>query len=243
MPAPQLRETRTPSARRIAAIGGAVLPAFRSTPIGQNCIRPAMSLRFRKRLGLAAYELARGQHSDVCVQRILFQGSGLMQKRMWGSVALFGLVLLISEVSLSGDEKKTDGDKKKEVEFPELPKGAGKIDKDAPKTFTDTKSGLKYRILRKGEGKPPKVTDSVKVNYQGWLDNGKVFDSSYKKKPISFPLNGVIKGWTEGMQLVSQGGMIELEIPSDLGYGARGFPPDIPPKATLHFIVELLEVQ
>lgn len=167
-----------------------------------------------------------------------------MQMRMWGSVALFGLVLLNSEVSLSGDEKKTDGDKKKEVAFPELPKGAGQIDKDAPKTLTDTKSGLKYRILRKGEGKLPKATDSVKVNYQGWLDNGKVFDSSYKRKEsISFGLNQVIKGWTEGMQLVGEGGMIELEIPYDLGYGTRGSPPDIPPKATLHFLVELLEVK
>jgi FKBP-type peptidyl-prolyl cis-trans isomerase len=167
-----------------------------------------------------------------------------MQMRLWGSVALFGLVLLIAEVSVSGEDKKSDGDKKKEVEFPELPKGAGKIDKDAPKTFTDTKSGLKYRILRKGEGKPPKATDSVKVNYQGWLDNGKVFDSSYKRKePISFPLKGVIKGWTEGMQLVNPGGMIELEIPPDLGYGARGAGADVPPNATLHFLVELLEVQ
>ena len=166
-----------------------------------------------------------------------------MCKRFWAGMALFGLVLFTAGVSVS-DEKKESGDKdKKEVEYPELPKGAGKIDKDAPKKFTETKSGLKYRVLRKGEGKPPKATDSVKVNYQGWLDNGKVFDSSYKRKePISFPLNRVIKGWTEGMQLVSKGGMIELEIPSDLGYGARGAPPDIPSNATLHFLVELLEV-
>jgi FKBP-type peptidyl-prolyl cis-trans isomerase len=72
-----------------------------------------------------------------------------------------------------------------------------------------------------------------------------VFDSSYKRnEPIEFPLNGVIPGWTEGMQLVGQGGMIELLIPSDLGYGARGTPGGpIPPNATLHFLVELLEVK
>lgn len=132
----------------------------------------------------------------------------------------------------------------KDVPFPELPKGAGRIDKDAAKTFTETKSGLKYRILREGAGAAPKATNSVRVHYHGWLDNGKVFDSSYRRnEDISFGLNQVIKGWTEGMQLVGAGGMIELQIPSDLGYGNRGAPPDIPPKATLHFLVELIEVK
>lgn len=160
-----------------------------------------------------------------------------MAMRVFGTVALFGLVLFLTEVTMSADEAK-------EVAFPELPKGAGKVDKDAPKKFTETKSGLQYRVLRKGDGAMPKATNTVKVNYHGWLDNGKVFDSSYKRnEAISFPLNRVIKGWTEGMQLVGKGGMIELQIPSDLGYGDRGAPPDIPPKATLHFLVELLEVQ
>jgi FKBP-type peptidyl-prolyl cis-trans isomerase len=90
----------------------------------------------------------------------------------------------------------------------------------------------------------PKATDKVKVNYHGWLDGGKVFDSSYdRKSPISFPLNRVIKGWTEGMQLVGEGGMIELEIPSTLGYGAGGVPGTIPGGATLHFLVELLKIE
>lgn len=141
----------------------------------------------------------------------------------------------MSEVALNAE---------KEVPIPELPKGAGKLDKEPPKKFTATKSGLKYRVLRMGEGKSPNATQKVKVNYHGWLDNGKVFDSSYmRNEPIAFPLNRVIAGWTEGMQLVGEGGMIELEIPSALGYGDRGAPPDIPPKATLHFLVELLEVQ
>jgi len=82
------------------------------------------------------------------------------------------------------------------------------------------------------------------VNYHGWLDNGKVFDSSYKRgEAISFPLNRVIKGWTEGMQLVGNGGMIELEIPANLAYGDRGAGDAVPPKANLHFLVELLEVE
>ena len=160
-----------------------------------------------------------------------------MHRRMWGTVALFGFILLLAEVPLNADEPK-------EIAFPELPKGAGKMDKDAPKKFTATKSGLKYRVLRKGSGVMPKATDSVKVNYHGWLNDGIVFDSSYKRgEAISFPLNGVIKGWTEGMQLVGDGGMIELEIPPDLAYGDRGAGAAVPPKATLHFLVELLKIQ
>jgi FKBP-type peptidyl-prolyl cis-trans isomerase len=132
----------------------------------------------------------------------------------------------------------------KDVPFPALPAGAGAIAKDAPKQFTQTASGLRYRILRTGKGQMPKATDKVKVHYQGWLDGGKVFDSSYQRKsPISFPLNGVIKGWTEGMQLVPEGGMIELEIPSALGYGDDGMPGAIPGGATLHFLVELLKIE
>ena len=135
-------------------------------------------------------------------------------------------------------------DQTQEVPHPSLPAGAGKIEADAPKAFTATPSGLQYRVLRKGTGAAPKATSNVKVNYHGWLDNGTVFDSSYKRgEAIEFPLNGVIKGWTEGMQLVGQGGMIELLIPSNLGYGARGTPGGpIPPNAQLHFLVELLEV-
>ncbi|MBM3968429.1 MAG: FKBP-type peptidyl-prolyl cis-trans isomerase [Planctomycetes bacterium] len=134
--------------------------------------------------------------------------------------------------------------KSKDVPFPELPKGAGRIDKDAATSFTATASGLQYRILRRGTGANPKANSSVRVHYHGWLDNGTVFDSSYRRnEDISFGLNQVIKGWTEGMQLVGAGGMIQLQIPSDLGYGNRGAPPDIPPKATLHFLVELIEIR
>ena len=160
-----------------------------------------------------------------------------MQMRHWRGLVLLTLVFGLTEVALSADEKK-------EVPFPELPAGAGEIDKDAPKTFTTTKSGLQYRVLRKGSGEKPAATDTVKVDYHGWLDNGKVFDSSYKRgQPISFGLNQVIAGWTEGMQHVGQGGMIELVIPAKIGYGDRGAPPVIPPGATLHFLVELHEVQ
>ena len=125
------------------------------------------------------------------------------------------------------------------------PKAAvpGKTDEDAPEEFTKTESGLKYRILRKADGKKPLPASAVTVHYKGWLDDGKVFDSSYARgETISFKLNQVIRGWTEGMQLIGKGGMIELEIPADIAYGAAGRP-GIPPNATLHFIVELFEVK
>ena len=121
----------------------------------------------------------------------------------------------------------------------------GKIDADAPREFTKTASGLEYRILRKGIDKKPTARDSVVAHYKGWLDDNSIFDSSYRSgEPIPFPLNRVIKGWTEGMQYVGEGGMIELSIPYELGYGERGTPGGpIPPRAHLHFVVELLKVK
>lgn len=118
----------------------------------------------------------------------------------------------------------------------------GAVDPDAPKDFTETSTGLKYKVLRNTKGKKPRSSDTVVVNYRGTLDDGTVFDSSYGKKPIDFPLTGVIRGWTEGLQHCPVGGMIELEIPAELGYGAGGTS-GIPGGATLHFIVELLEIQ
>ncbi len=115
--------------------------------------------------------------------------------------------------------------------------------KDGPE-FQATKSGLKYRILKDSDGKKPKVSDAVTVHYHGWLDDGKVFDSSFRRNtPATFGLDQVIAGWTEGMQLVGVGGRIELVIPGNLGYGTNGSPPTIPANATLHFIVDLLEIK
>jgi FKBP-type peptidyl-prolyl cis-trans isomerase len=150
------------------------------------------------------------------------------------AVALVGLVI-VAGLSMAEETEKA---------FPKLPTGAGKIDEKAPKTFTTTESGLKYRILREGTGAKPTARQTVEVHYHGWLDNEKVFDSSYQRgETISFGLNQVIKGWTEGMQLVGEGGMIELEIPSKLGYGAAGAGGVIPGNATLHFLVELKKVK
>ena len=89
----------------------------------------------------------------------------------------------------------------------------------------------------------PKATDTVNVHYHGTLLNGTVFDSSVQRgQPISFPLNGVIPGWTEGVQLMKVGDKFKFEIPPDLAYGAAGRPPQIPPNSTLVFEVELLGI-
>lgn len=127
---------------------------------------------------------------------------------------------------------------------PEFQEGTGPVDPGGVPEFVATESGLRYRILRNSDGKKPTAADTVTVNYRGWLNSGKVFDSSYERgEPTTFPLNGVIAGWTEGMQLVGEGGMIELWVPSKLGYGSSGSSGSIPPHSHLHFIVELVDVE
>ena len=144
----------------------------------------------------------------------------------WAAVALIALVAMGAKPSTPSQTE------------------PGPVDANAPKEFSKTASGLKYRVLRKSTRSKPVKTDTVTAHYKGWLDNGYEFDSSYKRgKPIPFRLDGVIAGWTEGLQLVGEGGMIELEIPPELGYGRKGMPGSIPPQATLHFIVEVVRIR
>jgi len=105
-------------------------------------------------------------------------------------------------------------------------------------------SGLQYKVLTEGTGKTPKETDNVTVNYKGTLIDGTEFDSSYKRgQPATFQVNGVIKGWTEALQLMKEGSKWQLFIPPELGYGERGAGSQIPPNSTLIFEVELISVQ
>jgi FKBP-type peptidyl-prolyl cis-trans isomerase FkpA len=106
-----------------------------------------------------------------------------------------------------------------------------------------TDSGLVLTTIKPGTGPSPKATDKVKVHYHGTLPDGSVFDSSVQRgQPATFPLNGVIKCWTEGVQLMKVGGKSRLVCPSEIAYGDRGAPPRIKPGATLIFEVELLEI-
>ena len=105
-------------------------------------------------------------------------------------------------------------------------------------------SGLQYQVLKEGNGKSPKATDKVVCHYEGMLIDGTMFDSSLQRgEPATFPLNGVIAGWTEGLQLMKEGAKYRFFIPYQLGYGERGAGASIPPFATLVFDVELIEVK
>jgi len=132
-------------------------------------------------------------------------------------------------------------------------KAAGEKNKTAGEAFlaengkkkgvTTTKSGLQYEVIKQGDGAKPKATDKVTVNYKGTLIDGTEFDSSYKRgQPVTFPLNGVIKGWTEGVQLMGVGSKYKFVLPAALAYGARGAGPKIGPNSTLVFEVELLSI-
>lgn len=117
---------------------------------------------------------------------------------------------------------------------------------DANKTKEGVKvlpSGLQYKVITEGTGEAPSAEDTVRTHYRGTLIDGTEFDSSYKSnKPVEFPVNRVIKGWTEALQLMKVGSKWELYIPAELAYGEGGKPPVIPPNSTLIFEVELLDI-
>ncbi len=141
----------------------------------------------------------------------------------------------IREIAQARMKSQAEVEKKKGQEF--LEKAAK--EKGAKKT----ESGLVYQEITPGSGDQPKATDTVKVNYRGTLTDGTEFDSSYKRnQPATFPLSGVIKCWTEGLQLMKVGGKAKLVCPSDIAYGDRGSPPTIKPGSTLVFEVELLGI-
>lgn len=107
-----------------------------------------------------------------------------------------------------------------------------------------TESGLQYKVITQGSGKKPTAKDTVETHYEGKTLDGLIFDSSYKREQTTtFPLNGVIKGWTEALQLMAEGSKYELYIPSELAYGAAGSGGTIEPHATLIFTVELIAVK
>jgi FKBP-type peptidyl-prolyl cis-trans isomerase FklB len=109
---------------------------------------------------------------------------------------------------------------------------------------TTLPSGLQYKVIKAGSGKKPKATDMVTVNYRGTLLDGTEFDSSYRRgQPASFPVNGVIPGWTEALQLMEEGAKWQVFIPSNLAYGERSAGPQIGPNATLTFEIELISIQ
>jgi len=137
--------------------------------------------------------------------------------------------------------------------FQEMQKKSQQEKKDAQQKFFEQNalkeevqeepSGLQYEIIREGSGNSPEVTSTVKVHYHGTFLDGRVFDSSVQReKPVTFPLNGVIKGWQEALQKMKPGSKWKLYVPSDLAYGEKGAGNAIPPHTPLLFEVELLEI-
>ena len=142
----------------------------------------------------------------------------------------------IREIAQARMKVAGEAEKKKGQEF--LEKAAKE------KGVKKTESGLLYQETTAGTGEQPKATDTVKVNYRGTLIDGTEFDSSYKRnQPATFPLSGVVKCWTEGLQLMKAGGKAKIICPSDIAYGDRGSPPTIKPGSTLVFEVELISIE
>jgi FKBP-type peptidyl-prolyl cis-trans isomerase FkpA len=183
--------------------------------LGGNLQRLSLTDREMSALYLGLKDAAKGDKPQVEVAKFQPKIQAMFKERM---------EKVAKKEKVSGDKFLTDFKKKKGV--------------------TVTKSGLAFQVLKKGTGASPKATDTVEVHYHGTLTDGKVFDSSVERgKKISFPLNRVIKGWTEGLQLMKVGAKYKFVIPSALGYGPAGAPPKIPGGATLVFEVELFSVK
>jgi FKBP-type peptidyl-prolyl cis-trans isomerase len=144
-----------------------------------------------------------------------------------------------------GKSESTTGDNKSSSPTPPAASTSTPAASASAAEWKTTASGLKYQVLKQGTGAvSPKATDTVKVHYHGTLTNGTVFDSSVQRgEPLSFPLNAVIPGWTEGLQLMKVGDKFKFEIPPNLAYGPNSPTPAIPPNSTLVFEVELLGIQ
>jgi FKBP-type peptidyl-prolyl cis-trans isomerase FklB len=222
-------------------------------------------------LGLAAASLAQGQPSDpaqppaVQLQTTRDKVSYIVGLNVGRNLKAQGFdvdprVLLLGIVdALQGNDPKLSQEQIQqalEAYFAELQakrEAEGEAQKKAGTDFlaankknegvVELPSGLQFKVIKVGTGRNPKATDIVTVHYEGKLIDGTVFDSSIKRgQPATFPLDGVIKGWTEGLQLMKEGGKLILYIPASLAYGANPPSPAIPPHATLIFEVELIKI-
>jgi FKBP-type peptidyl-prolyl cis-trans isomerase FklB len=237
-PAPAPKTQKTPATKPHASTGTGATGARTSTPLVLKTQKDKLSYAIGLNIG-------KSLHKDAVEVDPAIFARGVKD-------ALTGAKALLTDEELKTVLTTLQGELQKRQE--ETMRQAGEINKKAGDAFlaeNKTKpgvvtlpSGLQYKILTEGTGPKPAATDSVVCNYRGTLIDGTEFDSSYKRgQPATFPVNGVIKGWTEAVQLMPVGSKWQLFVPAELAYGNRGAGPTIGPDATLIFEVELLSIQ
>ncbi len=259
-PAANTQQAPAAKAAPAPATGGQKAPASKAGPTAKPKTQPVLTLKTQKDKASYAVGLNVGRNLGAQLQQqsvdvdqtILLRG---VKDALAGGKTLLtddevkaALTQLQTEVRTRQQEKmKVEQEKMKAVAEGNKKEGTEFLEANKTKEgVVALPSGLQYKILTEGAGPKPAATDTVSCNYRGTLLNGTEFDSSYKRgQPTSFPVTGVIKGWTEALQLMPVGSKWQLFIPSDLAYGDRGADPrsGIGPGATLIFEVELLSIQ
>ncbi len=214
--------------------GAAKEEAPKDTPEEKiNKISYVMGNQFGKNLGRDGVEI----NLDLFTQGVT---DGLEGKSQFEEAEMMQILRSFQmELRAKAQEKqKIEAEKQKKLSEEFLASNKAKPE------VTTTETGLQYKVITAGTGEMPKADDKVTVHYRGTLIDGTEFDSSYKRnQPATFPVKGVIAGWTEALQLMKKGAKWQLVIPAKLGYGANGAPPNIPGNATLIFEVELLDIE
>ncbi len=225
---------------RIMLFSVLMLSVFSGITIAQDTAKWSKSQKFSYILGSQIGSFSKQSELEVDVEMFT---KGLNDMANGGELALSQTEINLFMASLQQKAQEKAQTAQKAAGTENVKKGQAFLDANKEKDGVKvTASGLQYKVLTEGDGAKPVATDKVKVHYSGTLIDGKEFDSSYKRnQPAEFRLNQVIKGWTEGLQLMTVGSKYEFYIPSGLAYGPNG-PPSIGPDQTLIFTVELLDI-
>jgi FKBP-type peptidyl-prolyl cis-trans isomerase FklB len=237
--------TTTPPASKPAVKKPATAGAAKATGTKAAETAPAMTTKKEKQSYAIGADLGNKlKQSQIDVDPVLLN-RGMKDVLTGGKVAMSDDEIRATLMDLTKELQEKQTALNKEKQEKNKKEGADFLASNKSKEgVVTTPSGLQYKILKTGDGPKPAAGDTVVCNYKGTLIDGKEFDSSYKRgQPATFPVSGVIKGWTEALQLMPVGSKWQLFIPSDLAYGDRQAGPDITPGSTLIFEVELMSIQ